>query len=134
MTRTAPAALLKALNELEKGYDESPGTERRAFARVPARGEGELSAIDQTRPRSPIPIQLRDVGWGGFGFICQVPLEPRSRWRAVFLLEGQQVAQQTLSVRYCSRVAGDLWLVGSQVCVDNGVVALLGVDRGQLDR
>ena len=86
----------------------------------------------QLRPKEPIPIQLRDIGWGGFGFICQQPLEEGSQWRAIFLQRGQQVGHQTLMVRHCCRVAGDLWLVGSQTCVDNGVVALLGVDRAEL--
>ncbi len=131
--RHAPEKLLRALSELERARSESPSMERRSFPRVPARGEAELLAIDQTRPKEPVPIQLRDIAWGGFGFICQVPLEECSHWRALFLQRGQQVAQQTLIVRHCTRVAGDLWLVGSQACIDNGVVALLGVDRIQLD-
>jgi len=124
--------LLRALSDLERERNEKPDAERRWFPRVPARGEAELLAIDQTRPKEPIPIQLRDVGWGGFGFICQEALEEGSQWRAIFLQRGQQVAHQTLLVRHCARVAGDLWLVGSQTCVENGVVTLLGVDRGRL--
>ncbi len=134
MSRHAPDKLLRALSELERARNESPSMERRAFPRIPARGEAELLAIDQTRPKEAVPIQLRDIAWGGFGFICQNPLEESSQWRAIFLQRGQQVAQQTLMVRHCTRVAGDLWLVGSQTCVDNGVVALLGIDRLRMDR
>ena len=132
MSRNEPERLLKALSDLEREREEHPGIERRWYPRVPTRGEAELLAIDQVRPKEPIPVQLRDVAWGGFGFICQEPLEESSQWRAIFLQRGQQVAQQTLMVRHCSRVAGDLWLVGSQTCVDNGVVTLLGVDRSRL--
>ena len=134
MTRSQPEVLLKALSDLEKNMKAAPGLERRSFPRVPARGEGELLAIDQLRPKEPIPIQIREVGWGGCGFICQEPLEEKSRWLAILLHQGQQVAQQMLVVRYCSRVAGGLWLVGTQACVDNGVVTLLGLDHQQLDR
>ncbi len=133
MSREAPERLLKALTQLEQRREANPGMERRCFPRVEARGEAELLAMDQTRPKEPIPIQLRDVGWGGFGFICQEPLEQGSQWRAIFLQRGQQIAQQTLVVRHSARVAGDLWLVGSQVCVDNGLVALLGVNRQSLE-
>ena len=126
---TEPEKMLKALKELERDQVRSEDRGRRAFERVPLRGEAELIAIDQTRPMPAIPIQLRDVGWGGFGFICQAELKANSQWRAIFYRQSQQIAQQTLAVRYCERVAGDLWLVGAQVCVEAGVVDLLGAER-----
>lgn len=132
MRDESPDELLRALTELEARRQAHPGVDRRAYPRVPTRGEAELLAIDQTRPKRAVPIQLRDVGWGGFGFISQVALEEGSQWRAIFLQRGQQVAQQVLAVRHSARVGDGLWLVGSQVCVDAGVVALLGLDSARL--
>ena len=54
MSRHEPERLLRALNELESARKQHAAMERRWYPRVPARGEAELLAIDQTRPKEPM--------------------------------------------------------------------------------
>ncbi len=105
----------------------------RILPRVALRGEAELIAIDQGRPQpNMISVQLQDLAWGGFGFLCSLPLEIGSRWRALFLHGRQQVGEQTLMIRHCREIERGLFRAGAQVCVDNGLVTLFGVDWHRL--
>ena len=79
-----------------------------------------------------ISIQLQDLAWGGFGFLCPIPLDVGTRWRALFLYGKQQVGEQTLVIRHCGEVEPGLYRAGAQVCVDNGLVKILGVDWTRL--
>ena len=105
----------------------------RNFPRLTLRGEADLVAIDQGRPEPQlVAVQLQDLAWGGFGFLSPIPLEVGSRWRALFLAGRHEVGAQTLVVRHCTQVKEGLYRTGALVCVEHGLVRVLGVDWATL--
>ena len=110
-----------------------PGAARGTHPRADVRGEAELFAIDQSRPRThSVSIQLRNVSMGGFGFIAQEPLDVGSRWRALIIQRNQQVAEQAVQIRHCRSIDRGIYFVGSQFCLDSCLIALLGLERAKL--
>ena len=105
----------------------------RNFPRLTLRGEADLVAIDQGRPQPQlVAVQLQDLAWGGFGFLSPIPLEVGSRWRALFLAGRHEVGAQTLVVRHCTQLKEGLYRTGAQVCIEHGLVRVLGVDWATL--
>ena len=62
------------------------------------------------------------------GFVCQHSLPTGSNWRVCFLQRGYVIGEQAIVVRHCRPVAEGVYLVGSQFVIDNGLLALLGID------
>lgn len=125
---TGPRALLAELNRLEQLRDPNKIRGQRQYQRFVVRGDAKLTPMDPHGGDESLPVQLRDVGRGGVGFVCQEPLEPLSTWRLSFLQRGYVIGQQGLIVRYCQPVAGGVFLVGAQFCIETGLLSLLGVD------
>jgi len=128
MTLSGPHSLLADLARLEGIRDPARDTGQRQFQRFVVRGDAELHVMDRHGDDQPIPIQIRDIGRGGMGFICQQPLDSNSTWRAAFLHRGYVFGQQALIVRHCRQVQAGVYLVGSQFCIESGLMCLLGVD------
>ena len=117
------------LAEFESQKERREGVERRVFPRVATRGEAELFAIDG---RLSALVHLRDISMGGFGFVYEKPLEVGTHWLAVFLRQNQQSGHQNLVIRDCDKVTDGMFLIGSQICLEDGLIALLGIDRTRL--
>jgi c-di-GMP-binding flagellar brake protein YcgR len=121
------------LRELEALKRDGAWSIQRNAPRLDLRGEAELLAIDQKRPQDrPLAIQLRDISLGGFGFLCAEPIPIHSQWRALFMKHHLQVGQQTVRILHCREVREGVHLVGSQVCLENGLASLLGISPRDL--
>jgi len=133
MSKDTTRKLMAALTLLESRRSSSPGASRRQFRRFVVRGEGQLQPLSIPTSETPVmEVQVRDVGWGGVGFVCTASLSPNSRWRINLTHHGEVLAQQTMIIRYCTPVVDDVWLVGGQFCAEAGTMMLLGVDLGQM--
>ncbi|MCE9591080.1 MAG: hypothetical protein K8S99_11205 [Planctomycetes bacterium] len=133
MPPTSPHRLLEELIRLEAIRDPKCGESKRAYSRFVVRGDAELTSVERSRlDIAPLPILLRDIGRGGLGFVSQKPLEAGSVWRVGFLQNGYVLAQQALIVRHCKMVRADLYLIGSQFCIETGLMCLLGVNPGAI--
>ncbi len=133
MNSSDTANRLQHLVHSEEDAKANPGAARGTHPRAEVRGEAELFAIDQSRPRThSVSIQLRNVSMGGFGFISQEPLDVGSRWRALIIQRNQQVAEQAVQIRHCRTIERGLYFVGSQFCLDSCLIALLGLERAKL--
>ena len=129
MDTSDPRALLDALNQLESLRNLRKPAGSRHFKRHVVRGEAELHALDQSRlDHVPLPIQLRDVGLGGLGFVCQRELPVGSMWRVCFYSHGYLIAQQAGLVRHVRAVRDGVYLAGLQFCAEAGLLHLLGVE------
>ncbi len=121
-------AALEALSQHETRALKDGGNERR-FQRFAVRGDAELHSIGTARlEQRPILIQIRDIGWGGVGFLCQEPLALGSMWRANFLHGGYIAGTQSLVVCHHKPLGGSLFLVGGQFIVEAGLLRLLGIE------
>lgn len=124
-----PHSILNALSRLEGLRDPASAARKRQFRRFVIRGDAELVDISDARmDRPPLRVQLRDVGWGGLGFICTRPLAANSMWRMNFLSHEYQIGTQTILVRHSAPVEQGIYLIGGQFCLDPGMLCLLGVD------
>ena len=124
--------LLTHLDDLE-GLRSARTDHKRRFKRFVIRGEAELHPIGASElDRTPIDIKLRDIGCGGLGFVASQPLEIGSFWRAHFLLRSYTIGQQSMVIRHCREVREDTYLVGSQFCIEQGLMMSLGVDATEL--
>ena len=129
----SPQSLLAELAKLEHARDNGCGKRQRQYERFIVRGEAELASMDRSRfEQVPISIQLRDIGRGGLGFLCQQELEVGSTWRVAFLRGSYVVGEQGLIIRYNQQIRDGLYLVGGQFCIETGLMSLLGVDTASL--
>lgn len=130
MALKEPHAVLEVLSRLEGLRTTEPqgAACKRQFVRQVVRGDAELWSCDEGLGRQSIAIQLRDVSWGGLGFLCTQPLDADSLWRVHFLQRSQIVGHVTLLVRHCRRVDEDLYLIGGQAVIDPGLMLVLGAD------
>lgn len=134
MSGRRPEKLLAELNRLESLRDPAQnGTHNRQFKRFVVRGDAELHPMSRARlDRAPLDITLRDIGRGGFGFVCQQPLPAGSNWRVCFLRHGYVIGEQAIIVRHCRPVSDSVYLIGAQFVVDTGLLTLLGIDPGAI--
>ncbi|MCC7146937.1 MAG: hypothetical protein IT443_10875 [Phycisphaeraceae bacterium] len=131
--RDQARALITALNTLEAKRSQSPAICRRNFRRHVVRAEGLLYPMSvRTESGEPLPIQIRDVGWGGIGFVCSLAVPPNSRWRPCIVRHGQVLAEQPIAVRHSQLVQDDVYLVGGQYCAEGSLLYLLGVELADM--
>lgn len=128
MPLTGPHSLLADLVRLEGLRDPARSAGQRQYERFVVRGDAELHAMDRQGDITPIAIQVRDLGRGGMGFVCQVQLDINSTWRVAFLHQGYAFGQQALIVRHCHEVQAGVYLIGSQFCIESGLMCLMGID------
>lgn len=134
MPRLDPRTLL---SELDKQEDFGQGDAKislRQYHRWAVRGEAELFPLnsEQRLDRSPVTIQLRDIGLGGMGFVSPTLLPVHSLWQVSFSQHGYPVGRQTLVIRNCRKLESDIYLIGSQFCIEVGLMCMLGIDPGKL--
>lgn len=132
MTRKDPRELLNVLASLENMRRSPAGPSKRQFPRWVVRGEMELHTVGTQLERQSISAQIRDVSWGGVGFICDRPLPVDSLWRAEIIQHGYIVGTQMLLIRFRKQVDEDLYLIGSQIIADPAVLLTLGVTPSHL--
>jgi hypothetical protein len=128
MSLTGPHSLLADLARLEGLRDPARSAGQRQFQRFVVRGDAELHSMDRNGDSAVLAIQVRDLGRGGMGFVSQQELDVNSTWRACFLHRGYVFGQQALIVRHCSEVQRGVYLIGSQFCIESGLMCLLGID------
>ncbi|MEX0776975.1 MAG: hypothetical protein WD042_14815 [Phycisphaeraceae bacterium] len=130
MVANDPRALLAVLAKLENLRDPARCQGLRQYQRWVVRGDATLhQAVDAGGiDRRPLAIQLRDVSWGGLGFVCDRPLHAKSVWRIHFLHQGMTIGHQCMVVRHCRLVRDNLYLLGGQFCIEAGLLSLLGGD------
>ena len=124
-----PKGLLAELSKLEQLRRRSAGVRRRRHPRFIVRGDAQLLAMD--RPSSnepPLTVMLRDLGRGGLGFVADRTLDAGATRRIRVMQRGYGIGELSIIVRHCRRVKDQVYLVGCQICVDNGLMYLLGVD------
>ena len=136
MSKRPPEELLEELSKLEHvRMADSIDSCQRHFDRYVIRGDAELHPMNRSKlDPTPVEIQLRDIGRGGMGFICQEPLPAGSSWRVEFTRRGFAIGQQAIFVKYCQRVSECLYLIGSQFVIDTGLLTILGIDPAEIDR
>jgi hypothetical protein len=130
-----PHDMLTVLAELELLRDGKADERKRQFRRFVVRGEAELHPVDRTRlDHPPTPIQLRDAGWGGVGFVCQESLAANSMRTMCFTTHGYVIGCETVLVRHCRKIEEGLYLVGGQFCVRAGILSTLGIEAAALQQ
>lgn len=133
MPQIGPKALLAALSKLENLRDPSAGEGKRQFHRFVVRGEAELVNVDHTDTKPiTLPVQIRDVGLGGMGFVSQIPLEVGSVWRVNFLQSGHVIGTQPILIRHSRTVNDALHLIGGQFVIETGILCILGVNPSSI--
>ena len=133
MERADPRGLLAELSKLEGKRHQSPAAKRRRHPRYVVRGDAQLAEMD--RPSSnepPQTVMLRDMGRGGIGFISERPVDVGATKRLRVIQRGYGIGDLSVIVRHCGKVKDQVYLVGTQICIDNGLMYLLGVDPGEL--
>ena len=129
MIQPDPNALLETLNELEQRRQSNVHSTMRRFRRFVVRGDGVLYTVEQNSIEdAPVLIQLRDVGRGGVGFLCQAPLEVNSTWRICFVNQGHMIGHMPIVIRHSQEVEAGVYLIGAQFSIETGLLKLLGVD------
>lgn len=134
MSGRRPENLLAELSRLETLRDSAAcEVDSRQFRRFVVRGDAELHPMSRARlDRAPLDITLRDIGRGGFGFVCQQAMPAGSNWRVCFLRHGYVVGEQAIMVRHCRPVSEGVYLIGAQFVIDTGLLTLLGIDPGAI--
>jgi len=123
-----PDALLDCLARLEQPSPTSRALVQRQFQRFTARGEVELTSMDRRTEDPTLNVQLRDLSRGGLGLLSEKAIEVGSTWRVAFLSNGFVVGTQGVIVRHCHMVQPGVYLVGTQFCIETGLMCLLGID------
>ena len=129
MVRSDPNELLEELTRLEKLRSGDGKSRRRRHPRFVVRGQAELLQADCLSPNDQPPsVMLRDMGRGGLGFIADSDIPADSLWELRFIQRAYRVGETNIVVRHCEQVNDNVYLVGCQVCIGNGLIYLLGVD------
>ncbi len=123
-----PRSLLQVIAKLEHLRSAGQAKGLRQFNRWIVRGEAEIQGVDEQVSGPPLRIHIRDISWGGVGFICDRALFPKTLWRMHILFREQIVGHQSMIVRHCRKVDEDVYLVGGQFVIDAGLMCILGVD------
>lgn len=129
MDSSEPRKLLAELAKLEGLRNPQSEQKLRAYRRFVLRGDAELQDMERgPNSGAPIPILLRDIGRGGVGFISPQQLEVNSTWRIAFLHRGYAIGHQGVVIRHCRQVQPGTYLVGTQFCIETGLLCMLGLD------
>jgi len=129
MTRSDPNDLLAELSRLENLRSGDCKSRRRRHPRFVVRGQAELLSADCSSSNDePLAVMLRDMGRGGLGFISDRPIGAGSLRELRFIQRAYRVGETNVVIRHCEQVKDQVYLVGCQVCLGNGLIYLLGVD------
>ena len=129
MVRSDPNDLLTELSRLENLRSGDSKSRRRRHPRFVVRGQAELLQADCLSANDEgLSVMLRDMGRGGLGFIADRPVAIDSVWELRFIQRAYRVGETNVVVRHCEQVKDEVYLVGCQVCMGNGLIYLLGVD------
>jgi len=122
-------ALLDELLKLEKLRSADSHQHRRRNQRFIVRGDAELLEMGRGRfTELPVIVVLRDMCRSGVGFVADRSLDIGSVWRLRLLQRGYDIAEVGVIIRYSQKVKDSVYLTGTQVCLRNGLIHLLGVD------
>ncbi len=132
MSHKDPHILLDAVARLETLRNQGRNQGQRQFNRWVVRGDAELLPEDGQTDRLPVPVLIRDLSWGGLGFLCDRELPVNSLWRVHFLAHHHVVGQMTMLIRHGRKVDDDLFLIGGQFVADPGLLHILGVGDVQV--
>ncbi len=134
MDRSDPNELLAELSRLENLRSGDSKSRRRRHPRFVVRGQAELlQAHCSTFNDDPVEVMLRDMGRGGLGFIADRPITAGSLRELRFIQRTYRVGEANVVIRHCEQVKDEVYLVGCQVCLGNGLIYLLGVDPDAVD-
>ena len=125
-------AVLDTVAQLETSRHSTTPLGQRQFRRCVVRGDAELLPEDRQVDRQPVQVSIRDLSWGGMGFICDHDLPVNSRWRVHFLIHGHVVGQLSMLVRHSCRVDDGVHLMGGQFIAHAGLLHIMGVTEDQL--
>lgn len=124
--------LLAQLDQLER-LRRPVKTGKRSFQRFMVRGDAALHPLDSSElDRTPVEVKLRDVSRSGVGLLTNRHMPEGSCWRLEFIRRGHPIGHQAVVVRHCREVQPGVYLTGTQVCLETGLLSLLGVDVGLL--
>lgn len=133
MVRSDPNELLAELSRLENLRSGDGAARRRRHARFVVRGQAELLQADcSSSDDETLEVMLRDMGRGGLGFIADRPIGTGSLRELRFIQRAYRVGETNIVIRHCEQVKDEVYLVGCQVCLGNGLIYLLGVDPDAL--
>lgn len=134
MAKLDARALLAVLDKQEESGQSDAKITLRQYHRWAVRGEAELYPLNSQErlDHAPTTIQLRDIGLGGMGFVASGPLAIHSLWQVAFSQHGYPMGRQTVIVRSCRKLDQGLYLIGSQFCIEVGLMCMLGIDPGKL--
>jgi hypothetical protein len=129
MQSSGPIRVLDVLSRLEQVCGGKQDYRRRRHARHVVRGEAILLQLDRTSSdEPPITVMLRDVGRGGVGFIAQRSVAVGSLKRLRLLQRDYGIGEVDVMIQHCALVEDPVYLIGCEVCFNNGQMLLLGVD------
>lgn len=124
--------LMNVLTKLDAGRCDPAVETQRRFRRYSIRGEARLEALDERGGDESVLVQLRDISYGGLGFLISRFVEPNTNWRIRFILHDRVFASQSLSIRFCRMIDTGFYLVGAQYIIEPFVLSLLGVAEERL--
>jgi hypothetical protein len=128
MNPSRPQSLLDELTKLENLRNPQSQAKRRQFQRYVVRGDAELVNMDRVEINEPhIHVMLRDISRCGMGFLTDSEIEVGSTWRLRLMQRRYVIADAPVVVRH-RRAVNSVYLVGAQICCDNGLLFLMGVD------
>lgn len=124
---------MEVLSRLEQVRGDKPDCRRRRHVRHVVRGEAILLEMDRTSSdEPPITVMLRDIGRGGVGFIAQRSVAVGCLKRLRLLQRDFGIGQVNVMIQHCGLVEEPVYLIGCEICFDNGQLLLLGVDPAAL--
>lgn len=135
MTKNAKATL-EQLHRIESHSKTSDGGKlRRAFQRFDVRGQAKLRPVQRNlNDHDSVDIQLRDIGRGGLGFVCNHELPLGSIWNVQFVHQGYVIDTRTIQIRFVRELEPGCFVTGTQFIINDGLMALLGVSPAEIDR
>ncbi len=133
MSQTQPQSLLDEAARLESLRDDQCGQHRRRDRRFVVRGDADLIDINRAGVSDAVvSVMLRDISRSGVGFITDQALEVGSAWRLRILQQRHGVSETDVIVRFTRPTDGGVYIVGCQVCVQEGLMVLLGVEPNEI--
>jgi len=132
---TKATKLLTALDQLDRLREKSNRYHaKRRHRRFNVRSEVLLYPMDMRQTdRDPVPAVVRDLSRTGMGFVSQTPLPIGAAYRASFLNRSFVIGQQALIIRHAREVEDGAYLIGSEFCIESGLMCLLGVKPSEIE-
>lgn len=134
MTQTRPALLLDELEKLESLRDDISGHHRRRDLRFVVRGNANLINLNPHRNQNiPTDAMLRDISRGGVGFLTDRSLDVGSVWRMQFIQQNYGIGETDVIIRFTREIEKHVHIVGCQICMQSGLLYLMGVSPPNID-